>query len=365
MKHDLLLCATRTARPSNGSKMGRFPFSNMRSPAFPPRRPSGFIRILIPTFLLIFVIYHLRGDSSYVPAGYVHDHQARPPYHTPDRISDKHESGHLSKPEKAHDGSSEIQEPIYDEAKKPTPSAVESPTATATDLAIEPVVSRKPSSETGASTRPKASTATKRPHPIDDLIARAEEDFAALVAKESKTLKEAAAAYRTRRGRHPPPGFDEWYRFAVDRNATMVEDFFDQIYDDLNPFWALSPALIRKEANRYEMTINVRNGKASAGSDWFWTKIWLDLVRTIEHLLPDMDLALNAMDEPRIVVHWEQMREYIKKERKTRVMPPPEDVHRMFKPIPASDHFENSSSIRDKAWESTSALTENHLLSNL
>ncbi len=59
------------------------------------------------------------------------------------------------------------------------------------------------------------------------------------------------------------------------------------------------------------MTINVRGGNATARSDWFWTQIWLELIKTIEHLLPDWTWPLNAMDEPRLVVPWEQMDDYM------------------------------------------------------
>lgn len=66
------------------------------------------------------------------------------------------------------------------------------------------------------------------------------------------------------------------------------------------------------------MRISIHDRMASAGSDWFWTSIWLSLVQTIEHLLPDMDIALNAMDEPRIVVPREQINEYMATAEKTR-----------------------------------------------
>ncbi|KAH6649565.1 hypothetical protein F5144DRAFT_478046 [Chaetomium tenue] len=158
-------------------------------------------------------------------------------------------------------------------------------------------------------------------HPIDKLIKAAEEEFATTISKETQNLADAAAAYRKRRGRHPPPGFDEWHKFAKDnKNAIIVEDFWDQIYHDLEPFWALKPAQIRRNAREFEMRIEVRDHKASTGSGWFWTQIWLDMIKTIEHLLPDMDLALNAMDEPRMVVPWEEIDRHMHKAARTRKM---------------------------------------------
>jgi len=155
-------------------------------------------------------------------------------------------------------------------------------------------------------TMPKKTT-----HPIDDLIKGADRIYEDLLKKESRDIKAAAAEYRKRRGRHPPPGFDAWFKFAQDHGAIMVEEFWDQIYHDLGPFWGLPPATMRKEAWDFEMNISVRNHNASATSAWFWTQIWLNLTQTIEHLLPDMDIALNAMDEPRIVLPWEKIDKYM------------------------------------------------------
>jgi hypothetical protein len=196
----------------------------------------------------------------------------------------------------------------------------------------------------------------RRSHPIDELISKAEQDFDALVAAESTTLAESAAAYRKRRGRHPPPGFGEWFKFAQDHSVVIVEEFWDQIYHDLEPFWALPATQIRKDAWDFEMTINVRDHKATAGSNWFWTQIWLNLIRTIEHLLPDMDLALNAMDEPRIVVPWEDLAGYMGEAQRTRRIPDVEDVIAEFQNLPAAE--EDPASGRgptQKNWEETGA----------
>ncbi|KAL1853584.1 hypothetical protein VTK73DRAFT_8926 [Phialemonium thermophilum] len=193
----------------------------------------------------------------------------------------------------------------------------------------------------------------KRSHPIDILVDAAETKFQKLLAKESHSLEEAAAAYRKRRGRHPPPGFKEWYQFAVAHEAVMVEDFWDQIYHDLEPFWALPGPLIRREAQAFEMTINIRGGKASAGSDWFWTQIWLKLIRTIEHLLPDMDIALNAMDEPRLVVPRETIDEYMATARETRVLKDPSSVVSEFEKLPPKDKVVSPETVRKLEWEDT------------
>jgi hypothetical protein len=51
---------------------------------------------------------------------------------------------------------------------------------------------------------------TKGRHPIFDLIERAEKEWEAKLARQSKSLDEAVAEYRRRYGRSPPRGFDRW-----------------------------------------------------------------------------------------------------------------------------------------------------------
>lgn len=239
-------------------------------------------------------------------------------------------------------GSSKTSEDEDEEETKPKKASSSS---------SEPSESSEPEQESDENT-----FGTDDQHPIDKLIYDAQLTFAELTSKESKSIEAAAEAYRKRRGRHPPPGFDKWYKFAADNNALIVEDFFDQIYHDLEPFWGLPAKVLRKESWDFEMTINIRNGTASAGSDWFWTQIWLNMIKTIEHLLPDMDLALNAMDEPRLVVPWEDIDGYMKKAAKTVGFPKSKDVVSEFQELPAPGKGDKAVETRDKAWEGTRKL---------
>lgn len=76
------------------------------------------------------------------------------------------------------------------------------------------------------------------PHPILTLISRAEKAWDAKVAKQSRTLREAATEYRRRYKRNPPRGFDEWWNYAVANRVVLVDEY-DQIHHDLEVFWAL------------------------------------------------------------------------------------------------------------------------------
>ncbi|KAI1843425.1 hypothetical protein JX265_013307 [Neoarthrinium moseri] len=297
----------------------------MRSPAFPPRRPSHLVRYILPAALLIYLLYYLSRTGADAPTTHVTA------------------GGSGAAPAPAH----EDHQIMY------TPGEKEKPSYQVDDekpLEHEPTGNDKtPPASHGQDGPPHASTV----HPIDSLIKVAEVDFAEIMSRESNTLQEAAAAYRKRRGRHPPPGFKAWFEFAKTHNAVMVEDFWDQIYHDLNPFWGLDPHVMRKEAWDFEMTINVRNGNASAQSDWFWTQIWLDMIKTVEEHLPDMDIALNAMDEPRLVVPWEDISGYMEKEKATRQLHPVKDVISSFDTLPSVKEGYKTPATRKVKWEDT------------
>lgn len=158
-------------------------------------------------------------------------------------------------------------------------------------------------------------------HPIGYLVGGAKTELDILLSKETKNLSAAAQAYRDRRGRQPPPGFDRWYQFAEAHDALTIEDFFDRIYDDLNPFWGVPAKEIREGANAFLHKISVRDGKTTMRSDGRerpWMKLWKDLVGSIGSELPDVDLPMNVMDESRIIVPWEKVDEYMSIERESK-----------------------------------------------
>lgn len=157
----------------------------------------------------------------------------------------------------------------------------------------------------------------------------ADKAFSEYEESRSMTFRDTVAKYRSKYGRHPPPGFREWYKYARDRNAHNVDDF-QQIYDDLRPFWGIEPLEIRKLAgymptdeNSGLSGLHIRNGKISTtnGDNWRM-KIFEKLVGTFAKHLPDMDIALNTFDQPRVIVPWDDMQNLLAIEEKGRSMPP-------------------------------------------
>ncbi|KAF4912175.1 Beta-1,2-xylosyltransferase 1 [Colletotrichum viniferum] len=294
--------------------------------AFPPRRPSSLLRYAIAAVFVLALFYYFDPRSRGIPTAQLQPEKPQTPPPKPDSIPPVNTQ---------HDAEKPIPEP----APRPVHPIDDEPTQ------AEGAVPKKP-----AETHPAAAGS----HPIDTLIKEADERFDGLLKKESKTLTAAAKAYRDRRGRHPPPGFDAWFQFAQERKAVIVEDFFDQIYHDLRPFWGMEPSRIRKEAAEYEMTIKVRKGRATRISEWFWTVHWTNMIKTIEHLLPDMDIALNPMDEPRMVVPYEDMAQYMRDAALTEGMPEPKKVMNTFQALPNNKkELDRNVKVKSKHWEKT------------
>ncbi|KAJ4292244.1 hypothetical protein N0V88_005875 [Collariella sp. IMI 366227] len=164
-----------------------------------------------------------------------------------------------------------------------------------------------------AATKPKP--APGGPHPIWHLIADAEKEFEAVKERQSTSLSEAVTEYRRRYGLPPPPHFDKWWAFAKTKNVQLVDEF-DMIHEMLTPFWGLKPATIRargREALGFDqnqlMGVQIREGTAKhifGGFEWMQTSL-IDMMQSFVKDLPDMDLAFNVNDEPRVVVPFDDM----------------------------------------------------------
>ncbi|KAM5352216.1 hypothetical protein ACJ41O_004939 [Fusarium nematophilum] len=191
-------------------------------------------------------------------------------------------------------------------------------------------------------TEPKGPVTLGPKHPIKKLMADARARHDNLLAtKRSYDLHEAAARYRTRRGRHPPPGFDKWTEAALASKAIIVEDYFDRIYKDLTPYWALDPHTLARRASAWHWVVKVRNGVATGEGDTEnrvpWLQLWTELVQDFAKQLPDVDMPINYMDEPRILVPFEELSKLVEQERNNRRMPPVKEVITEFKSLTKMD----------------------------
>lgn len=157
--------------------------------------------------------------------------------------------------------------------------------------------------------------APKGSHPIWHLTIDAERDLEAMKARQSRTLKDAVREYRRRYGLPPPPNFDKWWAFAKEHDVQLVDEF-DMIHELITPFWGLSPRTIRmraKEALGFDgnalIGLQIRDGEivyVRGGQEW-QVDATKGMMKKFKQWLPDMDLAFNIHDEPRVVVPAEDM----------------------------------------------------------
>ena len=98
----------------------------------------------------------------------------------------------------------------------------------------------------------------------------------------------------------------------------MIIDDFDQIYNNLLPFWALPPNEIREMTRQLATNpfndlggISIRNGEARVQDGIKPTHAWMvlgaaEMIGKFSDHLPDMDIVFNLNDEPRVAVPYEK-----------------------------------------------------------
>ncbi|OAP62592.1 hypothetical protein AYL99_01819 [Fonsecaea erecta] len=166
-------------------------------------------------------------------------------------------------------------------------------------------------------------------HPIAQLMQEADAAWRTYETGISTTFRQTVEKYRSKYGRHPPPAFKDWYRFARKRNVFNIDDF-EQIMDDLRPFWAVNASDIRiHAAHMWEnpdfgvSVIHIRDHKVVRVDNPSWRSETMEkVIEKFIKFLPDMDIPMNRLDQPRLIVPWEDMQELLQKEYHSRVMAP-------------------------------------------
>ena len=166
-------------------------------------------------------------------------------------------------------------------------------------------------------------------HPISLLMAEADKAWRTYNDGISTTFRETVSKYRRKYGRHPPPGFKEWYMFARKKNVHNIDDF-EHIMDDIRPFWAVEPRTLRnlaanmwRDKDQGVSGIHIRNHKVVNQTNQNWrTEAMTSLIEQVIKHIPDMDIAMNNLDQPRVVVPWDDMQSMLATASKTRQTPP-------------------------------------------
>ncbi|KAJ9656484.1 hypothetical protein H2198_004943 [Neophaeococcomyces mojaviensis] len=189
------------------------------------------------------------------------------------------------------------------------------------------ITTAQPPAPTPAVTKPDG-------HPIAKLMQEADARWREYESSRSQSFRQTVEKYRSKYGRHPPPGFKEWYMYARRKNVWNIDDF-DHIMDDLRPFWAIEPKVIRTHAaHMWENPehgvsgIHIRNGTVARVDEPSWrSDTMVEVINLFAQHLPDMDIAMNRLDQPRLLVPWEDLQDLLEKEHKSRVMSPEVDYN--------------------------------------
>ncbi|KAK5990145.1 Beta-1,2-xylosyltransferase 1-like protein [Cladobotryum mycophilum] len=170
--------------------------------------------------------------------------------------------------------------------------------------------------------KPKSAPGTSS-HPISYLMTDAQKEFEQVKKRQSTSLEAAVKEYRRRYGMPPPPHFDKWYEFAKSNGVQLVDEF-DTIYDLITPFWGLQPKTIRsrvKEALGFDnglVGVAIRNHEVThteSGLEWQQNATKGMMEKFIKYL-PDMDLAFNIHDEPRVMIPHDDLSRLVDKAKK-------------------------------------------------
>ena len=152
-------------------------------------------------------------------------------------------------------------------------------------------------------------------HPIEMLRQSADAQVSHLMLNQSANLEILVAEYRRRYTIPPPPSFELWYQYVRNHNVLVYDDY-DMIHEMMRPFWALEPATIRRYVQEaigndqnFLIALSIRNGRVTlidGGLPW-QREALQGMLESFVQYLPDLDLAFNAHDEPRVVVPHDQL----------------------------------------------------------
>ncbi|KZT51609.1 glycosyltransferase family 90 protein [Calocera cornea HHB12733] len=148
-------------------------------------------------------------------------------------------------------------------------------------------------------------------HPIYDLVEKAESHWKAKVDRQSRTLGQAVAEYRSRWNRYPPKGFDKWWAY-VQKHKVPLPDEYDQIMRDLSPYFAYSPSDLRKlqqeqQAKEFTYTIasipgaDGKPGRLEIVSDD--RSLWEDAVKEAQKEVEQALVAATGAWEATFSIH--------------------------------------------------------------
>ncbi|TLD07637.1 hypothetical protein PgNI_10748 [Pyricularia grisea] len=145
-------------------------------------------------------------------------------------------------------------------------------------------------------------------HPVVKLHQQAQQDFKALLARQSRNPDDAETEYRRRYRREPPAGFRQWVAHALANGSPIIDDF-DIIAESVHPFLKYSAQQVNQsvhDAQQQSKTKSTSICKFSAGRFGSGCRAWSEpltrLLGDAHRFLPDLELYINFLDEPSVLL---------------------------------------------------------------
>lgn len=150
-------------------------------------------------------------------------------------------------------------------------------------------------------------------HPIEVLSNYWTHELDNMLNRQSKTVEEAITEYKRRYKRMPPPGFEDWFHYAQKHNSVIIDDY-DSIDSSISSIRSLTPSQILEAVSSAVSSADARLVSYSTADGAFEGAIffkWMgekltNLFADLDQPLPKLSLALNALDEPRVLPDHDQ-----------------------------------------------------------
>ncbi|KAL1908737.1 hypothetical protein Sste5344_005562 [Sporothrix stenoceras] len=162
-------------------------------------------------------------------------------------------------------------------------------------------------------------------HPVEVLMRNSQAHFHDMMQRQSMNVTAASNEYRRRYGIEPPPGFAEWFNFAHEMGAPIIDEY-DMIHNSLAPLRVLSGKDIQNamrivstlpDSHVWKCTYSAKTRQTTCTHpsrtfdryvhDMF--NAWLGggdfgggVPNTTVHLDVDVTFLVNHLDEPRVLL---------------------------------------------------------------
>ena len=136
----------------------------------------------------------------------------------------------------------------------------------------------------------------------------AQRKFEAMTSRQSKTYEQAVARYVEQYNRQPPPGFEDWFKFAKENKAVIIDDY-GQLEQDLAPLRKIPGHILRqriKNARKTKMWLlhqwDFVNGTVTTTGPGNWENVAMfrEIMSPFLHKLPDFTVLHSWDDSHRV-----------------------------------------------------------------